>query len=678
MKKLTYLLCTVMTVMLLGGCGDTSEPDLQNDSFEKTTAMDDGTEDMDDTEGDSWAVYWYLCGSDLESQYGAATTDLNELTNVELPENVTFVIQTGGASEWQNDLIDASELGRYVYNSEGFEQVESLELASMGEAETLSSFLSFCEENYPADHAMVLFWNHGGGSEGGVEFDEIYGSDSLTLPELDEALAASYSIRGRAYDIIGFDTCLMGTLENAAIMSLYADYMIASEETEPGNGWNYEGIAQTFADTPSIGARDLGIAICDTYMTGCEAAGTEDETTLSVIDLSKVDHLVQCVNLASLELVSSSVEKPATACRFIRSGYKSENYGGNNDEEGYYNQVDLGDLVSNSEKLLPVSAQEIYSAIDEAVVYKVNGRYRANSTGLSIYFPYGITEESLLNYEANLSANPLYSCFLRYIMEGSYPEETYDCIDQLVIPDSEIETESAAEVESVQSVSVFSGDMQFYQTEDGYMALQLDADEMDTVASVQFHLYILDEEDELMILLGSDNNINADWENGYFEDNFNGYWGCIGGEPCYMELVYEGEDYNLYSIPVKLNGEDCVLRVAYNFSEEAYEILGAIPTDEEESVGGAAQKNLIMLSEGDTIEPKLYAMEYSENSDDELIPFYMDEVIVTEDISFTDEDLGDSVFMYLFEVEDLAGNSYSSDIARMETIGGEIITELME
>ena len=52
--------------------------------------------------------------------------------------------------------------------------------------------------------------------------------------------------------------------------------------------------------------------------------------------------------------------------------------------------------------------------------------------------------------------------------------------------------------------------------------------------------------------------------------------------------------------------------------------------------------------------------------------------IFTEDISFTDEDLGDSVFMYLFEVEDLAGNSYSSDIARMETIGGEIITELME
>lgn len=47
--------------------------------------------------GDSWVIYWYLCGSDLESNAAAATTDLQEMLQVTLPENVKVVIQTGGA-----------------------------------------------------------------------------------------------------------------------------------------------------------------------------------------------------------------------------------------------------------------------------------------------------------------------------------------------------------------------------------------------------------------------------------------------------------------------------------------------------------------------------------------------------------------------------------------------------
>ena len=685
-KKITWFLVMLAAMLLLAGCGGSSNDGKTVDGSEssmngKTRAEEEKTEETGEETAaadETWAVYWYLCGSDLESQYGAASMDLAELTSVELPENVTFVIQTGGANEWQNELMDASELGRYVYNKDGFAQVDSQELASMGKVKTLTSFLSFCEENYPADHAMVLFWNHGGGSEGGVEFDEIFENDSLTLPELDKALATATKERKKNYDIIGFDTCLMGTLENASIMRSYADYMVASEETEPGNGWNYEGIAQSFVEEPSISAKELGIAICDAYMTGCEMAGTQDSTTLSLIDLSKVENLVQCVDLASLELVAGTVDKPSTASKFIRSGYKAENYGGNNDEEGYFNQVDLGDLVARAENLLPGSAQEIHSALEEAVIYKVNGKYRASSTGLSIYFPYGISEDSLVNYGENLSANPLYSCFLRYIVEGEYPEETLACVEQMQLPEEmEEEMEPAMNADKAEGVSVFSGDMQMYQNEDGYMALELDPEEMDSVASVKFYLYSLDEENELMILLGSDNNINADWENGYFEDNFSGYWGCLDGQLCYMELVYEGEDYNLYSVPVKLNGEECVLRVAYNFSDEAFEILGAIPADEEDSMGGAAQKNLIKIVPGDKIKPKLYCMDLSGRTE-ELVPFYMDKVTVTEDTVFQDEDMGDSAFMYMFEVEDLAGNTYTSDVARMDVKDGEITTEILE
>ena len=66
-----------------------------------------------DTSGDSdteWAIYWYLCGSDLESGGGFATADLAELTEVRLPENVKVVIQTGGSSQWYNDFVDADKM----------------------------------------------------------------------------------------------------------------------------------------------------------------------------------------------------------------------------------------------------------------------------------------------------------------------------------------------------------------------------------------------------------------------------------------------------------------------------------------------------------------------------------------------------------------------------------------
>ena len=72
MKKTIFALA-LLVILSLTACGDEPAP-----------SGEDG----------SWAVYWYLCGSDLESEGGFATGDLNELLEVALPENVTVVIET--------------------------------------------------------------------------------------------------------------------------------------------------------------------------------------------------------------------------------------------------------------------------------------------------------------------------------------------------------------------------------------------------------------------------------------------------------------------------------------------------------------------------------------------------------------------------------------------------------
>ena len=106
------------------------------------TACDEET-GFSSGDGTTWAVYWYLCGSDLESGGGFASCDLFELLGTDLPENVTVVIQTGGAEEWQNDFVESSVLQRYVYDSDGLYLVEEQPSASMGDSETLEDFLRF-------------------------------------------------------------------------------------------------------------------------------------------------------------------------------------------------------------------------------------------------------------------------------------------------------------------------------------------------------------------------------------------------------------------------------------------------------------------------------------------------------------------------------------------------------
>jgi len=76
----------------------------------------------------SWAVYVYMCGSDLESEGGYATANLDALRSIPLPENVKFIIQTGGAKKWHTQGVPNKELGRYVYDSTGFHEVQRLQV----------------------------------------------------------------------------------------------------------------------------------------------------------------------------------------------------------------------------------------------------------------------------------------------------------------------------------------------------------------------------------------------------------------------------------------------------------------------------------------------------------------------------------------------------------------------
>lgn len=209
--------------------------------------------------------------------------------------------------------------------------------------------------------------------------------------------------------------------------------------------------------------------------------------------------------------------------------------------------------------------------------------------------------------------------------------------------------------------------------DEGTSILTLGPEAYDVLAGIGFSLYYVDEENDQMMLLGTDNDMTADWENGVFYDNFRGVWGAIDDCLVYMELSFEGEDYNLYSVPILLNGEEYNLQVAYDFAAEEWSILGASKGLDE---SGMAGKELRLLEEGDVITTIWQLASYS--GDDDFEMYAAEELTVTADTAFGETALFDGRYCMVIEMWDAAGNYAYSDQVTFDCADGEILTTVYE
>ena len=664
MKKWLSLLLALLLCFALTACG---EEVLYEEEYDDVPAISLDTLDLPASEqlsDGSWAIYWYLCGSDLETNGGFATIDLVEMMEVQLPENVNVVIQTGGAEVWQNDLMDASKIQRWVYCSDGLYLVDEQPSANMGEAQTLYDFLYFAASNFPADKVAVTFWNHGGGSVSGAAFDELNWFDSLDLNEMYAAFDAVWpaDTANPALELVGFDTCLMATVDVAATFQPFAKYLVASEEVEPGNGWLYSGWLGELAANPAMDGDDLGIAICNTFYEGCEAVGTEAQTTLSVTDLTKLTPLLDAYEAFGQEALLAATEDPAFFAQLGRAAAQSENYGGNTKEQGYSNMVDLGHFARQTAWMLP-SAQGVTDALNECIVYQVGGIYRAEATGLSCYYSYNGDLNDLDGY-MDVGAGDAFKHLYAYGLTGEMAEGGDAYL-------SELEIEELPEVPTLAATNWDGAPLDLDENGTSFLTLGPEANEI--LAGIGFQLFYLDVENDEMMLLGTDNDMTADWENGIFYDNFRGVWGAIDDCLVYMELSFEGEDYNLYSVPILLNDELYNLQVVYDFTVEEWSILGATQGLEET---GMASKEMRLLEEGDVITTIWQMSSFS--GDDDFEMYAVEEVVVTADMYFGETALPDGNYAMVFEMWDAAGNFACSDAVTFDIIDGEIWTTVYE
>ena len=376
MNKLDYnkiiIGLVVAIVVAIGGitfiCFSTDE--------NKNNLEDDKKEEIL-LESSTKTIMLYMVGSDLESNFGAASSDLEEISS-SLPnlDDINVVIYLGGSESYYNSYVREDENVILELTEEGLVPVEEIPAKNMGSSETLSYFINYVTDSYNTDEYSLILWDHGGGPLIGYGLDETTG-DILTLKEIEESLNDTEFNEDNKLGFIGFDACLMGSFEVANLLDSYTNYLIASEETIPGNGWNYSFLTDLSKDDNNV---EIGKKVIDTYFDYYESRTNMYDLTLSLLDLSKIDDLNNSLNNFFGYLNSDlSVN---TFAGYAKTRVKAKTFGGYSSSAQY----DLVDLSNMIELTGGNSADDVIADINELVIY--NKANINNANGLTIYYPY--------------------------------------------------------------------------------------------------------------------------------------------------------------------------------------------------------------------------------------------------------------------------------------------------
>lgn len=582
---------------------------------------------------DTATIMVYMCGTDLESRSGMGTADLQEMLDARFGGDITLLIYTGGCKTWKNSVVSSS--ANQIWQVKDGKLIclkENLGSVPMTDPDTLSGYIRWCAENYPASRYELILWDHGGGSVSGYGYDEKFASSgSMNLAGLDTALKSA----GVKFDFIGFDACLMATAETALTMAQYADYLIASEETEPGVGWYYTDWLTAFGENTSLPTIQIGQHIADSFVDTCARKCPGQLTTLSVVDLAELE--------TTLPGVLADFSK-STAKLIQNQQYQSvSNARSGAREFAQSSRIDQVDLVHLARNMGTKEGQALADILLGAVKYNRTSSNMTNAYGLSIYFPY--RKVSMVDQAA--------SAYRQIGMDEDYAR----CIRQFASVAASGQAASGGAASPLTSLlggtqgggsemvsellSAFLGggfdsvagltsgntgflsdramsdeDLAQYLTDhhfpnealvweagaDGRPVLRLSEEQWGLVQSLELNLFY--DDGEGYIDLGLDNVFSFD-ENGGLLGESDGSWLAVNGQPVayyHTATVDDGTSYTITGrVPVLHNGSRAELILVFD-SDRPLGFVAGIQSVYHDGETETAAKNQTALQPGDTLE----------------------------------------------------------------------------
>ena len=557
MKRIVTFLSTVLLVLNL--CSGVFAEEIVQEGNTDITASSEQSEPLTEEAQEpecEWNVLIYLCGTDLESTFGAATSNLRAIAETVPDKSVNLIVETGGTRNWKckEELgIDVANdrLQRWYYGEDGFVLVDETEEACMSDDRTLSDFIRWGAENYSAKKNMLILWDHGGGSNRGLLRDENYGGTLMPVYVLENALREG----GTHFDLLLTDTCLMATLEMSQAVAPYADYLVASEEVLAGDGTNYKGWVQYLYDRPDCSAVQLGKRVCDStqqYYSEKDAKSAVSTFTMSLIDLSRIGAVAEAYN-AYMHDVSELVQDPKAFAAYARATYYAENY--------YLDTMyDLFDLTRRAENggISKKVTHAVQDAVEDAVLYNLRSENHMYSHGLSVFYSLNENGDSLDHF-ARTCKNPEQLAFLDCVtIDWDAPDWVYE--DNARYPELNrnayfvVPEVSYSEDKSKAYLTLKSGN--------------------ESAAYLSYALYYTDNDTGIAYTLGESGNlIPEETEDGTcrYALGFDGTWPALAGKPLCMSIADETESYILYNSPAIVQFGRMQMRIMVNYDKDAGE-----------------------------------------------------------------------------------------------------------
>ena len=661
-KKVAALLLAMLMLVLFSACAADEQASLTQDatittapaqesaSIDETTPAQTGRAPRVTPLGggeDQVTVMIYMCGSDLESDGGAATADINEILYATPSDNVRVILQTGGASEWQNSVVDADTSQRWLATSDGLELLDDAGQQNMTDPQTLSDFVQFCAKNYPANRNILVLWDHGGGTLGGYGSDEHYPEGTMSLAQIDDALTAA----NVTFDWIGFDCCMMGTVETAFVAEKHADYLIASQRSEPGGGWYYTDWLNALYEDASIASPTVGKIIVDTFIREEKNGDFGDELTLSMIDLTAFAPFMEELNgyLATVntELIDTSAYKAVSKAR-----YDSRSPG-----EEEYDQVDLAYLVNN---MSMGDSKALIARLNETVL--INRQTAEHYAGLSLYFPYASIEslQDTMDVAKSIGMDASYQKFMSdfaslmaggQIYHGGGTANPFSAAAQSTseLSDSSwMDSDLVSDYESYYAENAFDGTALEIVEKDGQYVLEMSQEDWDNISDVYLEVFL--DTGDGYLHLGSDNvaQFNDDGDLIVsFDDNT---WVAIDGHiVSFFAEQSDDPDVSKGYVPAYVNDEEARLILVWNHNS------ASVAGYERVYETGVASRGLIALEDGDKIDLIGDYYTYDEAYDDRYI---FDSFVVDGTPAVSYEDVGTGDCLVYYSLHDIYQNTY--------------------
>lgn len=634
---------------------------------------------------DKITIMVYMCGTDLESKYKMASSDIEEMKSASLGKNVDIIIYTGGCSQWQSNNISSSVNQIYqIKDGKLVNLVSDDGTKSMTDPKTLSGFIKYCNTNFPANRNELILWDHGGGSVSGYGYDEKNKGNSMNLGGINKALKDG----GVKFDFIGFDACLMATAENAFMLDQYADYLIASEETEPGIGWYYTDWLNKLGKNTSMSTIDIGKNIIDDFVTRCNQKCKGQKTTLSIIDLAEFSNTVPERLNDFAESVSSKI---------VNNEYEQiSNARYNTREFAQSSKIDQIDLVNFAENVGTSEGKELSNALKGAVKYNRTSSSITNAYGVSIYFPYQRTSyvDSACSVYNNIGMDSEYSNCIRQfakletsgqvansennsplsslfgLVGNTVSSGNIDIIGGLIntflsssgksidyMNDTSISQESANEYVSQNFFD--TSNLVWEQKDDGTYFMSLPESQWELVHKIDLNMFY--DDGSGYIDLGLDNIYDFDSDGNLIPDTERN-WLAINNQPVayyHTDTIENGDDYTITGyVPAMLNGDRVKLIIVFDNENPNGYIAGA-STDYADGETDTVPKSMTEINVGDKLDFLCDFYSYDGEYQDS---YYLSEpVTVSENMTISNVDVGDGEVKLMYRFTDIYNQEYWSE-----------------